>query len=140
MTPVQAYILGQNDNDYKNIIKSVTAILFLATPHRGSRSANQLDKLLRASNPLFSRKQYVAELARNSQTLESINEEFRNLAPKLQIFSFYETLETYIGPTRMVGRIDMGRIRNKAYSVIDGSREGLLYSWLSRRSLQIFGC
>ena len=28
--------------------------------------------------------------------LESLNEEFRHVAPELQIFSFYETIETQV--------------------------------------------
>lgn len=42
-------------------------------------------------------KQYVAELATNSLTLQKLNEQFRHIAPKLDIVSFYETQPTSIG-------------------------------------------
>lgn len=65
--------------------------MFIATPHRGSNLAESLGKILKVC---FSSKQYVADLRRDSPMLESLNEEFRHIAPKLQIFSFYETAET----------------------------------------------
>ena len=53
-------------------------------------------------------KQYIADLKKNSPAIEALNEDFRNLAPKLQIFCFYETLETtvafksFVRPTSQV--------------------------------------
>lgn len=44
-----------------------------------------------------SSKQYVADLATNSLTLQKLNEQFRHIAPKLDIVSFYETQPTSIG-------------------------------------------
>lgn len=42
-------------------------------------------------------KQYLADLAKNSITLQKLNEQFRHIAPRLDIVSFYETLPTPIG-------------------------------------------
>jgi hypothetical protein len=96
---------GQNDSQYESIIKAVTAIIFLATPHRGTNLAKILDRILR-STILTNSKQYVSELAKNSFTLQKLNEQFRHVAPRLDIVSFYETQATSIGlkRTRVVSR------------------------------------
>ena len=87
---------GQNDPEYENIIKAVSAIIFLATPHRGTNLAELLDRILRSAI-VSSSKQYVSELAKNSYTLQKLNEQFRHIAPRLDIISFYETQSTPIG-------------------------------------------
>ena len=78
-------------------------MIFLATPHRGSNLANVLNRVLTASILNLSPKLYVSELKNGSQTIEALNEQFRHFAPKLDVFSFYETLPTAIGPKKMVG-------------------------------------
>ncbi|KAK8138008.1 NACHT and WD domain-containing protein [Apiospora sp. TS-2023a] len=92
----EAYMQGQNDPEYEAIIKAITAICFLATPHRGSTLAQTLNRILDTALVTKS-KQYVADLMRNSLTLQSLNDQFRHIAPKLDIVSFYETLPTPIG-------------------------------------------
>jgi predicted Ser/Thr protein kinase len=90
---LQAYLLGQSDAEYQHIAKAVSSIIFLATPHRGSNLAELLDSILQVT---FHPKQYVTDLKSHSPMLESLNEEFRHVAPELQIFSFYETIETQV--------------------------------------------
>lgn len=87
---------GQNDPEYQSIVRSIAAITFLATPHRGTNLAQTLNKILQ-STMVSNSKQYVAELARNSFTLQKLNEQFRHIAPRLDIVSFYETQPTSIG-------------------------------------------
>lgn len=48
----------------------------------------------------YSTKEYVAELASKSPTIDELNEQFRHYASKLQIFSFFETLATSVGPVK----------------------------------------
>ena len=96
----KAYILGQNDEEYQNIIRSVSAILFLATPHRGTNLAKVLNRVLKVS--LQSPQQFIADLDKSSPALEDLNEQFRHIAPKLSIVSFYETLTTSVGPKKMM--------------------------------------
>lgn len=98
----QAYILGQNDNQYSDIVSSISAILFLATPHRGSNLADILNKILTVSLFNHSPKLYISELSAGSQTVAALNEQFRHIAPNLDILSFYETLQTSFGPKKMV--------------------------------------
>ena len=87
---------GQNDPEYEAIIKAISAIVFLATPHRGTNLAELLDRILR-STIFNSSKQYLAELSKGSHTLQRLNEQFRHIAPRLDIFSFYESQPTSIG-------------------------------------------
>lgn len=96
----KAYLLGQIDEEYQAIAGSISAIIFLATPHRGTNLAKVLTKVLTAS--LQSPKQFIAELNRNSSALEELNEQFRHAAPRLSIVSFYESLPTSVGPIKMM--------------------------------------
>ena len=100
----QAYIFGQNDDNYREIITATQAILFLSTPHRGTNLAEALNRILSVSMFNHTPKQYIAELKRNSPALEDINEQFRHIAPSLKIMSFFETLQTPIGPGHIVRR------------------------------------
>ncbi|KAI4926816.1 uncharacterized protein J4E92_005976 [Alternaria infectoria] len=92
----QAYMQGQNDPEYENIVKAISAIIFLSTPHRGTNLANVLNRILQ-STPVTNSKPFISELTRNSSTLQKLNEQFRHIAPKLKIVSFYETQPTSIG-------------------------------------------
>ena len=96
----KAFILGQHDEHYRELIRAVSGMVFLSTPHRGSNLAEILNKILSACIFAFSPKQYISELRINSLPQQEINEQFRNLAPKISIVSFYETLKTAIGPAQ----------------------------------------
>ncbi|KEY74437.1 hypothetical protein S7711_04475 [Stachybotrys chartarum IBT 7711] len=92
----RAYIQGQNDPAYTDIIRSITSIMFLATPHRGTDYAQTLNRIIQTtvvSNP----KQYISELARNSLSLQKLNEQFRHVGPQIDLVSFYETRPTPVG-------------------------------------------
>lgn len=96
----KAYILGQNDEEYQIMTSMISAVVFLATPHRGTNLAEVLNRVLRVS--FQSPREFITDLNKSSSSLEGINEEFRHIAPKLSIFSFYETLTTPVGPKRMM--------------------------------------
>ena len=71
---------GQNALTYKSIIRAVSSIIFLSTPHRGTNLAATLNRILQVSfvaNPM----QFIAELTAGSQTLQKLNETFRHVAP-----------------------------------------------------------
>lgn len=96
----KAYLLGQNDETYQEIIRSISAMVFLATPHRGTNLAEVLNRLLIV---LFQPSQdFIADLNKNSSAIEELNEQFRHIAPKLSIWSFYETLATPVGPIKFM--------------------------------------
>ncbi|KAL8827684.1 MAG: hypothetical protein Q9170_006915, partial [Blastenia crenularia] len=94
----KACLLGQNDEHYKALAESISAIIFLSTPHRGSNLAEILNRILAAS--FQSARNFITDLNRSSTALEEINEQFRHIAPRLSIWSFYETLPTPIGPKK----------------------------------------
>ncbi|KAI1661234.1 hypothetical protein F4813DRAFT_385767 [Daldinia decipiens] len=91
----EAYMQGQNDPEYESIIKAISAITFLATPHRGTHLAETLNRILQTAM-ITNSKQYISDLAKNSFTLQKLNEQFRHIAPRLDIVSFYETQPTSI--------------------------------------------
>ncbi|KAH9904668.1 NACHT and WD domain protein [Xylariomycetidae sp. FL2044] len=91
----EAYIQGQYDPEYQSIIQAISAIIFLATPHRGTNLAQTLHRVLQ-STLVTSSKQYISDIVRNSSALQKLNEQFRHVAPKLNIVSFYETQPTSI--------------------------------------------
>lgn len=90
----KAYLMAQNDNSCKELARSISGIIFLSTPHRGSSLAHTLDLILRSI--LQPKRPFIQELERNSPAIEDINEAFRHVAPKLSIISFYEELYTVI--------------------------------------------
>lgn len=71
-------------------------MVFLATPHRGSAFASILNNILKAS-PGGSAKSYVADLGRQSGSLQGINELFRNICGDLELVSLHETIRTNVG-------------------------------------------
>ncbi|KAI2467412.1 hypothetical protein F4781DRAFT_311348 [Annulohypoxylon bovei var. microspora] len=96
----KAYLLGFLDENYKSIISSISAVIFLSTPHRGTNLAEILNNLLAIS--FQSSKNFISDLYKSSPAIEELNEQFRHLAPKLSIWSFYETLATSIGPKKIM--------------------------------------
>lgn len=102
-------------------------MVFLATPHRGSDSAQQLTNILRASLPHGS-KPYLGDLARGSEALQSINEDFRHYSDDLQLRSFYETLKTNVGVKSVL-------IVDKASAILGYSNEESALINASHRSI-----
>lgn len=96
----KAYLFGLHDDNYKDIIRSISAIVFLSTPHRGTHLAETLNRILAVS--FQSPKHFIADLDKNSTTIEDLNEQFRHLAPRLSLWSFYETLPTSIGLKKLI--------------------------------------
>ena len=90
----RAYVLARQEPSYANLAKRFHGIYFLATPHRGSDSAKLLANILQIA---YSSRAYVTDIKRGSKTLQSINAEFRDYAPALDIWSFYETHKTSMG-------------------------------------------
>lgn len=96
----KAYLLGQIDETYQDIVRSMSAMVFLATPHRGSNLAEVLGRLLAVF--FQPSREFISDLNKGSHTLEELNEQFRHVAPKLSIWSFYETLATPVGPANVM--------------------------------------
>lgn len=74
-------------------------MFFLATPHRGSDQARTLSNILKV---VYRQKPYVNELEPNSALLSSINDSFRHYAQDLQLWSFYETVQSSLPGSRAI--------------------------------------
>ncbi|EHK99638.1 putative Vegetative incompatibility protein HET-E-1 [Glarea lozoyensis 74030] len=60
--------------------------------------------------------EFIAELSNGSQSLQKLNEQFRHIAPKLQIVSFYETRPTKIlkkTQIKLAKHVHLGTIRTE---------------------------
>lgn len=96
----QAYILGSQDPQYQDILKTVCGIVFLATPHFGSSLAEILNRFLHVS--FQSAKQYVNDLGKDSARIGDINDQFKFYADRMDIVSFFETQSTSLGVRKAV--------------------------------------
>lgn len=123
----KAFVLARQDPVYHGFAHRFHGMVFLATPHRGSDSAQQLNNMLRASLPHGS-KPYLGDLERGSGTLQSINDEFRHYSEDLQLRSFYETLKTTIGMSSVLivdkASATLG-YQNERTALINASHRGI---------------
>ena len=126
----KAYVLGKQDHEYADIISRVYGIIFLATPHRGAQYAKTLNNILSTAPFGSSSKAYVADLDVHSSTLQDINEQFRVLCGDLALVSFFETLKTSFGVTKILVRYsdvlisryllsDLSRLLEKSLESLD---------------------
>lgn len=92
----EACCIGNQNSRYSGLIKRVKSIVFLATPHHGSDLASFL-KIILSSNGIVPSREYVAELSRDSITLDAISDDFRHHVKDVRLFSFYETIATGAG-------------------------------------------
>lgn len=91
LTKEQAYILACQDPAFKDIASRFHSMYFLATPHRGADLARTLGNILKVT---YGQKQYVNELEPTSGLLFRINDSFRHHSKSLQLWSFYETVQS----------------------------------------------
>jgi hypothetical protein len=120
-TARQAFLDAQLDGQYASIISAVKTVVFLSTPHRGSDLAPYLNRVLSLAVGSSS-KQYVAELTAQAPFLLTVNEQFRHVANDLQIFSFYESLQSPIGISSAV-------IQSSMYDGCAIAHTLVFYSW-----------
>ena len=99
LTRMQALITAKIESEsYDSILKSVTDILFFATPYRGVDNIGVLKGLAAVANlpmkgigltPTF-RSDLLKALRKESKELKYISTSFRKLIPDLRIVSFVE--------------------------------------------------
>ena len=90
----KAYILACQLREYESLANRICAIVFLATPHRGSDLAQTLTRILHI---VPGARPFVQDLHRNSLATQSISDEFPQHCQDLQLFSFYETIPMNYG-------------------------------------------
>jgi pimeloyl-ACP methyl ester carboxylesterase len=103
----QAYLLAQSEEDYRDIVSSISAIMFLAAPNRGSDMTEILERILTVS---ISRDAIEAcrssgEIWDGSELAKGLNEQFKHFAPTIEVLSYYEKLQTPNGRTSLVSEI-----------------------------------
>lgn len=80
---------------YKNLVKSVSGVIFLGCPHRGSRVASPAQILSKIINVATLgraiRSDLLKALERSSEQLQDISQKAVQLLAPLTIVSFYET-------------------------------------------------
>lgn len=101
----KAYTLGKQDKRFASLMSSAVGIIFLATPHRGSRYAKTLNNILAATPIVATPKTYIAALERQSPVIQDINEVFSHQCEGLTLVSFYETLPTRLTFTKLMVRM-----------------------------------
>jgi hypothetical protein len=86
----------QEPNKYDSIAEAVTSIIFLATPHRGSKTADIGALVSNIAYFAFQNpaKQLLKALKSNSTMLSQLADDFRNLRLNLNVVSFYERRRT----------------------------------------------
>lgn len=89
-------MLAKQNSAHWGLANRVHSMFFLATPHRGADSAQLLSNLLKITVSHGS-KSYVDNLVPNSDAIQVINDEFRNVYGGIQLWSFFETRPTSIG-------------------------------------------
>ncbi|CAG8961443.1 hypothetical protein HYFRA_00013893 [Hymenoscyphus fraxineus] len=92
------YMICREDPLYSSLAARVHTMVFLATPHRGSGLARVLDYSLKSIVLPGGSKGYVDDLKDDSVMLQLINDGFRHISGSLQLRSFYEVVETQLGP------------------------------------------
>lgn len=96
----EAYIIARQHPSYKDLARRIYGIFFLGTPHHGSNLAGILESMLTVA---WGKKPFVTDLKSGSSALALIRDRFRHVAADLELWTFYETLPTALGPiTRMV--------------------------------------
>ena len=81
---------------YRKIEATARSILFLATPHRGSKSANIGSLLSHVASLAFQNpsKQLLETLKHDSNILSSLSQDFQKIHSSFDIVNFYERRKT----------------------------------------------
>lgn len=89
-------MLARQDPTCADLINRFQAMVFLATPHKGSDLAPLLNRILRMST-IHNPRAYISNLEQSSELLALLNDSFRHCISKLILFSFYETQPMSLG-------------------------------------------
>ena len=88
----KACVLGLYNQGYSRIINSVSAMIFLSTPHRGSDWTKKINRVVAlTSKP---RKTFLKDLEPGSTSIDDLKAQFSQFASRLVLWSFYELAPT----------------------------------------------
>ena len=119
----QAYIMARQAPPCHELASRIMAMVFLATPHRGSDHATLLNNILRVS-AVHGTRPYISDLERVSASLVKVNDTFRHYCDKLILYSFFETRELSLGPTTSTLIVP----KESAIMGLPGERVSLMYA------------
>jgi triacylglycerol esterase/lipase EstA (alpha/beta hydrolase family) len=91
----KACILSRTDPSFNELGARIHSIYFLATPHRGSDLVQTLKKLLKTIP--VGNKPFLGSLERGSETIDTLNDQFRHVCKGVAIHSFTESVPTNWG-------------------------------------------
>ena len=115
--------MAQQDPSCRELASRILAMVFLATPHRGSDHATMLNNILRVSAAHGARP-YISDLERASASLAGVNDSFRHYCDGLTLYSFFETRELSLGPTMSALIVP----KESAIMGLPGERVSLMYA------------
>ncbi|QVM10198.1 hypothetical protein D8B26_004859 [Coccidioides posadasii str. Silveira] len=92
----KAYVVGQQNKNFSQIISKVHGIMFLSTPHKGILYANALNSILAMTG--IPRKIYVSELDIMLPSMQDLHVQFLAVCDRLRIVSVVESSATKTGP------------------------------------------
>ena len=103
-----------------SIFSSTYAILFFGTPHQGMDQGDQTATISRQAKPIlkseFQESQLLSAMGRDSETLQSITEQFAPLMKQFHIFFFWEEI-----PSDMKGRSGYTIAESSAAPIVDNT-------------------
>lgn len=100
---------ADRDPSMRSLAVNISGIIFLGTPHRGSSQAKKLNSLLFMLGLGGRDKAYIKDLTVNSALLQMLNDDFRHLAFRIKLFSFWEQKKTSIGSFELVSSVSNHR-------------------------------
>lgn len=96
----QALLKSSKDDAYRSILYNCHGVTFFATPHRGSSYlsmkilSQSIQEIMRLQHPLPH--SLAHELKLGNPQLQKLHDEFCDIASELQIWTFYETIDSQL--------------------------------------------
>jgi hypothetical protein len=102
---IWALVFANRDPTYRPILTHTYGILFLGTPHQGSKAADIGTTLCRVAQMCFQRPSTntLELLKKDSYALVDLSREFSFVLPQVKIVNFYETKETIVSHKMIPG-------------------------------------
>ncbi|KAJ5160872.1 uncharacterized protein N7482_007876 [Penicillium canariense] len=99
----QAIVEAAKNERFLHIAQNTKALVFLGTPHRGSKSANLFAPIASALTPIGSNSKILKDLAYDSPHLLGLHTDFLRVTRQMRVVNFYEERKssTKIGPVKL---------------------------------------
>ena len=144
LTLSKALIIAVNENElYNSILNSVTAILFLGTPHRGSEETSIPLILTSIVNVALTgtsrvvgsmRSDLIKAIEKDSPVLKDISTNFRHLTRNIKVASFIEQDITPPSKKRVLNFLSHCILNPRSWLTASRSLIDSLVSWILRVS------